>query len=82
MGIVRKTEQAEADLINIWLYISDDDPIAADRYLDGLEIQFNNLSDFPEIGSVKDSFKVHWPDLSIRLWPTEDYVIIYEIIND
>ena len=34
MAIFQKTAQAEEDLIDIWLYIAQDNPAAADKLLD------------------------------------------------
>ena len=37
MAIFQKTAQAEEDLIDIWLYIAQDNPAAADNLLDTFE---------------------------------------------
>jgi len=37
MPVIRRTAQAEEDLIDIWLYIAQDNPGAADRLLDEIE---------------------------------------------
>jgi toxin ParE1/3/4 len=34
MPVIRRTAEADEDLINIWLYIAPDNPGAADRLLD------------------------------------------------
>ena len=35
MPAVRRTARAEDDLVDIWLYIAEDNPNAADRFLEG-----------------------------------------------
>ena len=40
MPVIRRTAQAEEDLIDIWLYIAQDNPGAADRLLDEIEEKF------------------------------------------
>ena len=37
MTVIRRTAQAEEDLVDIWLYIAQDNPGAADRLLDEIE---------------------------------------------
>lgn len=34
MSVIQRTAQAEEDLIEIWIYIAQDNPRAADRVLD------------------------------------------------
>jgi plasmid stabilization system protein ParE len=38
MPVVQRTAQADEDLIDIWVYIAQDHPDAADHLLDALEI--------------------------------------------
>lgn len=45
MPIIQRTAQTEEDLIDIWLYIADDDVRAADRVLDDIEETFVLLRD-------------------------------------
>jgi toxin ParE1/3/4 len=37
MPVIRRTAQAEEDLIDLWLYIAQDNPGAADRLLEEIE---------------------------------------------
>jgi len=50
MGIVQRTAQSEEDLIEIWLYIAQDNPPAAERVLDDMEHRFIMLADNPQKG--------------------------------
>jgi toxin ParE1/3/4 len=45
-----RTAQAEADLIEIWLYIAQDNPRAADRLLDTLDEKSWALASSPGLG--------------------------------
>lgn len=42
--------EAETDLLDIWLYIAEDQPINADRYLDKLLEKAQKLAEFPDLG--------------------------------
>jgi len=42
--------EAEADLLDIWLYIAEDSPVNADRFLDKLHNKALKLCEFSEIG--------------------------------
>lgn len=50
MGTFHKTAQAEDDLIDIWLYIAQDNPAAADKLLDTIEEKGQLLADNPKLG--------------------------------
>ncbi|MGK0441122.1 MAG: toxin ParE1/3/4 [Pseudohongiellaceae bacterium] len=45
-----KSPQSEADLIDIWLYVSEDQPINADRFLDRLHDGIMLLVEAPNMG--------------------------------
>ena len=47
MSVIQRTAQAEEDLIEIWIYIAQDNPGAADRVLDDIEELFHALADNP-----------------------------------
>lgn len=81
MGFIRKTEQADKDLLNIWLNIAEDNIPAADKHIDKLETNFINLSDAPTIGALKDEFSDVWPDIEVRLWPVDKYIVIYQVLE-
>ncbi len=64
--------QAEQDLLEIWLYIAEDHPDNADRFLDRLHGKALRLTEFNEIG-------IERADLSegIRSFPVERYMLYY-----
>ncbi|MFM6282040.1 MAG: type II toxin-antitoxin system RelE/ParE family toxin, partial [Dolichospermum sp.] len=50
MTYLIRTNQAEEDLIEIWLYIATDNRIIADRILDQIEAKCQMLAKNPGIG--------------------------------
>ncbi|WPL14421.1 MULTISPECIES: type II toxin-antitoxin system RelE/ParE family toxin [Thiorhodovibrio] len=50
MPVIKRTAQAEEDLIDIWLYIANDNVRAADRILDDIEKTCSVLRDQPGMG--------------------------------
>jgi len=55
---IRRSPDAEADLIRIWLHIAEDNPIAADGVLDFLDEQFDAIAETPKMGRIRDDL---WP---------------------
>jgi toxin ParE1/3/4 len=51
---VVRTARAERDLIEIWSYIAERDPAAADRLLDRLEARWELLATQPRSGAPRD----------------------------
>ena len=52
-----KRPEAESDLDEIWLYIAQDNPHNADRFLDRLQERCWALADFPQMGTSRDDLK-------------------------
>jgi toxin ParE1/3/4 len=50
MPVVQRTEQAEDDLVDIWIYIAYDNPDAADRLLEQIDDKCALLAQNPEFG--------------------------------
>jgi len=76
MPTIKRTEQAEEDLIDIWLYIAHDDVHAADRVLDEIEEKFSLLAEQPRLGPARPDIA---PDL--RYLPVRRYLILYREIT-
>jgi toxin ParE1/3/4 len=53
MSRIRITPIAEQDLVEIWYFIAQDDPVAADRLLDLLEEKYKLLADNPLMGQAR-----------------------------
>jgi toxin ParE1/3/4 len=77
MPTIKRTAQAEEDLIDIWLYIAHDDERAADRVLDDIEEKLLLLADQPGLGPARPDIA---PDL--RYFPVRRYLILYRQITD
>jgi toxin ParE1/3/4 len=77
MGRILKTPDAELDLIDIWLHISEDNPRAADRLWSKLEQTLLLLSDNPGLGPAR-------PELapSLRSLPLGNYLILYRPLSE
>ena len=59
------TPEAEADLVDIWLYIADDQPLNADRYLDKLQEKAERLASFPELGRAREELAPELKSFSV-----------------
>jgi addiction module RelE/StbE family toxin len=69
------TDRAQADLLEAWLYIAEDNLAAADRVLDTLEHEAKVLLMQPLMGRAR-------PELGsqVRSWPSSTpYVLFYEV---
>jgi toxin ParE1/3/4 len=77
MPIVQRTEQADEDLMDIWAYIAQDNPRAADRLSDEIESKFILLSEQPYLGPAR-------PDIApeLRYFPVGNYLILYREIAE
>ena len=77
MPIVRRTAQADEDLMDLWVYIAQDHPKAADRLLDEIEDKFELLSEQPRLGPAR-------PDIApeLRHVPVGRYLILYREMVD
>lgn len=73
---VSKSPEAFRDLDDIAAYIGLDNPQAALRFLDSLQIRFHLLASSPGIGRLR-------PDLGtgIHGFPVEDYTIFYRQVS-
>jgi toxin ParE1/3/4 len=77
MPTVRKTAQADEDLIDIWVYIAQDNLEAADGLLDEIEDKLVLLSEQPRLGRAR-------PDIApeLRYFPVGNYLIFYRERTD
>jgi len=76
MPTIKRTAQAEEDLIDIWLYIAHEDVRAADRLLDEIEGKLHLLADQSALGPAR-------PDIAsgFRYLPVRRYLILYREIT-
>ena len=77
MAIIKRTSQAHLDLVEIGLRIAEDNPTAADRWLDSIDNCCKMLAQMPEIGRSR-------PELApeLRSFPVGNYVIFYRPVED
>lgn len=77
MAVIRRTVQAEEDLIGIWLYIARENPAAADRVLDDIEQRIHLLVDNPQMGRFR-------PDIApqLRYFVADKYLLLYRAISN
>jgi Plasmid stabilization system protein len=70
------SSEAEGDLLAIWLYIAEDQPVNADRYLDKLQEKALKLAEFPDLGRDR-------PELvkGLKSFPVDRYNLYYQITD-
>jgi toxin ParE1/3/4 len=62
-------------LIDIWSFIADDNPNAADRLLDRLQTALEMLRDNPEAGRSRSELAA-----SVRSFPVGRYILFYRVM--
>ena len=60
MPAIKRTVQADEDLIAIWMYIAQDNLAAADVLLDKIETKFSLLASNPYLGPARQDIKPYW----------------------
>ena len=68
----RVSSRATVDLDEIWLYIAQDNPEAADEFIGAFFSRFSNLAAMPKIGRAREELA-----LSLRSFPVGRYVVFY-----
>ena len=71
------TPAAEQNLQEIWLYITQDSPRAADKLLDRIEAQCELLANHPQLVPARDDIAK-----SLRYHPLANYLILYRGIAE
>jgi len=77
MAAVHRSSRAEFDLIEIWEYIAQDDPPAADRQLDRIDASCQMLAKNPKSGPHREDLAA-----GLRFYPVGNYLIFYTIGED
>jgi len=77
MPTVRRTSQAHLDLVETAFRIAEENPAAADRWLELIDAKCQLLARMPELGRKR-------PDLApeLRSLPVGNYIIFYRPVND
>lgn len=68
----RLSPAAQTDLDDVWLYIAQDNPQAADRFLDTLEEKLAMLTTHPNVGRKCDELGP-----GLQRFPVSAYVVFY-----
>lgn len=76
MLALETSPEADADLVDIWLYIANDQPINADRFLDRLQEKALKLAKFPDMGRDR-------PELAegLKSFPVDRYNVYYRVTD-
>jgi toxin ParE1/3/4 len=76
MGRIQRTPRADQDLEELWFFIAQDDPAAADRWIDTLEEKIRLLVDNPLMGPAR-------PDIAreLRYHPVGNHLLLYRVIQ-
>ena len=77
MGIARLSDQAKADIVDIWEYIAIDSVFQADRFITKLVKQYKSLASTPGIGRLRKELRS-----SLRTFPVGNYLILYRLISE
>jgi toxin ParE1/3/4 len=77
MAQLLKRPAASADLEDIWWYIAQDSPEAADRLLDRIQEKLLSLSQFPHMGASRDDLMPR-----LRSFSVSNYLIFYFPLED
>jgi toxin ParE1/3/4 len=72
MPCVDKRPLAETDLEEIWWYIAQDNPNAADRLLDKVEEVCQTLARFPKMGTNREDLLP-----GLRSFPVDNYLFFF-----
>ena len=77
MPDVLRRPEAEADLDDLWLFVAQDDPLNADRFIDRIAQVCSLLGENPLMGRSRPELV---PDL--RSFPVGNYLIFYQPLVD
>jgi toxin ParE1/3/4 len=78
MGLFILTEQAAADIDEIWEYIAESNIDAADRSIERLLEAMQKLADRPGMGRTRSELA----DSRHRFWVENPYLIVYRVDTD
>jgi len=73
---VRLTLQARSDLLELWRYIAQRDPAAADRVLDRIAARCEQLAGRPRLGRARPDIRPDARSLTVERW-----LVLYRVID-
>ncbi len=77
MNHFRLSQQAEKDLEDIWVYLTQQDELLADKQIAQILNRLPMLSQYPNMGKQREDILV-----GLRSFPIKPYVIFYNKISD
>lgn len=77
MAVLKRTRQAEIDLLDIWGFIAEDNITAADKTVRRLDARSHELLDNPKMGLARDDVAK-----GMRHLVMSSYLILYRIDGD
>ena len=77
MNQIRVAGKATADLDEIWLYIAQDNPDAADKYIRAIVARFPTLASMPLMGRERGELSP-----GLRSFPVGRHVIFYRPMDN
>ena len=77
MNHFRLSRQAEKDLEDIWVYLTQQDELLADKRIAQILNRLPMLSQYPNMGKQREDILV-----GLRSFPVKPYVIFYDQISD
>ena len=86
MAIASKTARADDDLVDIWVSIAIDKPIAADKMLDTIAQTIHLLAMQPQMGRQRDELALglrsfHVSRYTVFYWPTPDGIEVVRVMD-
>jgi toxin ParE1/3/4 len=77
MNQYRVSAEARSDLDEIWLYIAQDNPDAADKYIHAIVSRFATLASMPQMGREREALSAR-----LRSFPIGRYIIFYRLMEN
>lgn len=77
MSQFRISTQAARDIENIWKYVAQNNPKAADKLFDTLRTTFPKLAKFPQMGKERPELAAY-----LRSFPVKSYLIFYRPMDE
>ena len=71
------TDQAESDLVDIWTFIAQNNPTAADRMIAAIQKRSRLCVEFPEMGRSREELRA-----GLRSFVISPYVVFYRPVAD
>jgi len=77
MASVHRSPLARQDYRDIWRYIANDNPAAANRLLWRIDAKLERYADNPRRGATRDNLTP-----GLRSFPVGNYLVFYRIVPD